>query len=355
MNKIKVAINGFGRIGRISTYAMLKMPEIDIIAINDLTDSQTLAHLFKYDSVHGQYPGTVSATKESLIIDGKIIDVFSERDPANLKWGELGVDIVIEATGYFLDYISASGHLLAGAKKVIMSAPPKDNSVKTIVLGINDSILTEQDKIISNASCTTNCVAPMIHVLKKNWGIKKAFITTVHSYTGDQRLLDAPHKDLRRGRAAALSIIPTSTGAAKAITKIFPKLEGKIGGGGIRVPVPNGSLTDITCFLKLNPTVEDINNAFKSEAEGRLKGIIEYLDAPIVSIDIVGNTHSCVFDPELTSVIGNMVKIIGWYDNESGYSQRLADLVLKIGKYPNKESDKNQEKDLLSLSLKTDE
>lgn len=348
MSKIKVAINGFGRIGRTSARAMLKMQEIEIIAINDLTDTQTLAHLFKYDSVHGQYQGTVSRTENTIIIDEKIIDVFSELDPSKLRWKELGVDIVIEATGHFLDHVSASKHLLAGAKKVIISAPPKDDSIKTIVLGINDQILSEQDKIISNASCTTNCAAPMIHVLRKNWGIKKAFITTVHSYTGDQRLHDAPHKDLRRARSAALSIIPTSTGAAKAITKIFPKLEGKIGGGGIRVPVPNGSLTDITCFLKLNPTVEDINNAFKSEAEGRLKGIVEYLDAPIVSIDIVGNTHSCVFDPKLTSVIGNMVKVIGWYDNESGYSQRLADLVLKIGKYPNKESGKNRMKDLLS-------
>jgi glyceraldehyde 3-phosphate dehydrogenase len=330
MANVKVAINGFGRIGRIATRAMLKFPNIQIVAINDLTDTHTLAHLFKYDSVHRQYQGKVSAGESAIHIDDHEIKVFAEKDPSNLPWKSLGVDIVIESTGHFLDRAGVSKHLEAGAKKVIISAPPKGNDIKTVVLGINDHVIEKDDVIISNASCTTNCAAPMIHVLQKNWGIEDAYISTVHSYTGDQRLHDAPHKDLRRARAAALSIVPTSTGAAKAITRIFPELEGKIGGGGIRVPVPDGSLTDITCFLKKNPTVEEINNAFKQEAEGNLKGIMEYLDAPVVSIDIVGNPHSCVFDPLLTSVVGNMVKVIGWYDNEAGYSQRLADLVLKL-------------------------
>ncbi|MDF2435722.1 MAG: glyceraldehyde-3-phosphate dehydrogenase, type [Bacteroidota bacterium] len=330
MKKIKVAINGFGRIGRVSFRVMLERNNIEVVAINDLTDSKTLAHLLKYDSVHGRIDAKVSYEEHSLIVDGKIIPVFAEKDPALLPWAKLNVDVVIESTGFFLNKETAGKHITAGAKKVIISAPPNSNDIKTVVLGINDEILEDKDVIISNASCTTNCAAPMIKILDENWGLEDGYISTVHSYTGDQRLHDAPHKDLRRARAAALSIVPTSTGAAKAITKIFPHLEGKLGGCGMRVPVPDGSLTDITCVLKKPVTVEEINAAFKKAAEGKLKGILEYTEDPIVSIDIVGNSHSCIYDAEFTSVIGNMVKVIGWYDNEYGYSNRLADLVQKI-------------------------
>jgi len=330
MKKIKVAINGFGRIGRISFRVMLERPNIEVVAINDLTDSKTLAHLLKYDSVHGIIHADVKAEDKAIVVNGKSIKVYAEKDPANLPWRDLDIDVVIESTGFFLDKETAGKHISAGAKKVIISAPPKKNDIKTVVLGINDHILSANDIIISNASCTTNCAAPMIKVLDENWGLEDGYITTVHSYTGDQRLHDAPHKDLRRARAAALSIVPTSTGAAKAITRIFPHLEGKLGGCGMRVPVPNGSLTDITCVLTKPVTVEEINNAFKEAAETNLKGILQYTEDPIVSIDIVGNPHSCIYDAEFTSVIGNMIKVIGWYDNEYGYSSRVADLVTKI-------------------------
>jgi glyceraldehyde 3-phosphate dehydrogenase len=326
MQKIKVAINGFGRIGRVFLRAAINRPNIDIVAINDLTDSQTLAHLLKYDSVHGKFPGTVSYDKETLIINDKRIRITASADPKNLPWKEMGIDVVVESTGHFLDKASAQKHLDAGAKKVLLSAPPKDADIKTIVLGVNESILTKEDVIISNASCTTNCAAPMLKVLEK-WGIEDAYITTVHSYTGDQRLHDAPHKDLRRARAAALNIVPTSTGAAKAITKIFPQLEGKVGGCGMRVPVPDGSLTDITALLSHPHTEEEINAEFKRAAGAELKGILEYTEDPIVSSDIVGNPNSCIFDAEFTAIVGNMVKIIGWYDNEAGYSNRLADVI----------------------------
>jgi glyceraldehyde 3-phosphate dehydrogenase len=331
MKKIKVAINGFGRIGRVSFRVMLEKANIEVVAINDLTDSKTLAHLLKYDSVHGIIKAEVSHEEKALIVNGKRITVYAEKDPANLPWKDLGIDVVIESTGFFLTRETAGKHLTAGAKKVIISAPPSTNDIKTVVLGINDDILKPEDTIISNASCTTNCAAPMIKILDENWGLEDGYISTVHSYTGDQRLHDAPHKDLRRARAAALSIVPTSTGAAKAITKIFPHLEGKLGGCGMRVPVPDGSLTDITCVLKKPVTVEEINNAFKKAAEGKLKGILEYTEDPIVSIDIVGNPHSCVYDAEFTSVVGNLVKVIGWYDNEYGYSNRLCDLIEKVG------------------------
>lgn len=330
MKKIKVAINGFGRIGRVSFRVILERPDIEIVAINDLTDSRTLAHLLKYDSVHGIIKAEVTHEEQALIINGKKIHVYAEKDPVNLPWKALGIDVVIESTGFFLDRESVSKHIMAGAKKVIISAPPNTNDIKTVVLGINDSILSKDDVIISNASCTTNCAAPMIKVLDENWGLEDGYISTVHSYTGDQRLHDAPHKDLRRARAAALSIVPTSTGAAKAITKIFPHLEGKLGGCGMRVPVPDGSLTDITCVLTKPVTVAEINAAFKKASEGSLKGILEYTEDPIVSIDIVGNPHSCIYDAEFTSVVGNMIKVIGWYDNEYGYSNRLADLIRKI-------------------------
>jgi glyceraldehyde 3-phosphate dehydrogenase len=329
MKKIRVAINGFGRIGRTFFRVALSKPNIEIVAINDLADSKTLAHLFKYDSVHRIFPGEVKAGKDSIFINGKEVKVYSEKEVENLSWKSLDVDVVIESTGHFLDKESAGKHIKAGAKKVIISAPAKDNT-KSVVLGVNDSILSKDDVILSNASCTTNCAAPMIKVLDENWGIEDAYISTIHSYTGDQRLHDAPHKDLRRARAAALSIIPTSTGAAKAITKIFPHLEGKMGGCGMRVPVPNGSLTDISLILKKDTTVKEINEAFKKAAETSLKGILQYTEEPIVSIDIVGNPFSCVLDAEFTSVVGRMVKVIGWYDNEMGYSNRLAELVEKV-------------------------
>ncbi|MEW6470388.1 MAG: type I glyceraldehyde-3-phosphate dehydrogenase [Bacteroidota bacterium] len=329
---IRIAINGFGRIGRVLFRVLHGNKDIEIAAINDLADSKTLAHLLKYDSVHGNYPGDVSFTKDSLKAGGREIKIFSEKDPLSLPWKKLGIDVVIESTGHFLDKPGAQKHLQAGAGKVILSAPPKDPDIKAVVMGINDSILSAADLIVSNASCTTNCAAPMIKVLDDNWGIEDCYVTTVHSYTSDQRLHDAPHKDLRRARAAALNIVPTSTGAAKAITKIFPHLDGKMGGCGMRVPVPDGSLTDITCILKKQVTVQQINAAFRNSAEGELKGILQYTEDPIVSSDIVGNPHSCIFDAEFTSVVGKLVKVIGWYDNEYGYSSRLADLILKIGR-----------------------
>jgi glyceraldehyde 3-phosphate dehydrogenase len=327
--KIRVAINGFGRIGRVFLRNAILRPDLEIVAINDLTDAKTLAHLLKYDSIHRAFQGTVTVEGNELIVNGQRISVVSFKDPAQLPWKEHNIDIVIESTGHFLDLKSANLHLAAGAKKVILSAPPKDDSIKAVVLGVNDSILSASDTIISNASCTTNCAAPMLKVLEP-FGIEDAFITTVHSYTSDQRLQDAPHKDLRRARAAAMSIIPTSTGAAKAITKIFPNLEGKIGGCGMRVPVPDGSLTDITCVLNRIPTPAEINAAFKKASESNLKGIVQYTEDPIVGVDVIGNPHSVLFDSEFTSVVGNLVKIIGWYDNEWGYSNRLVDLVFKL-------------------------
>ena len=330
MKKIKVAINGFGRIGRVSFRVMLERENIEIAAINDLTDSRTLAHLLKYDSVHGIIKADIKWDDTAIIVNGKRIVVYSEKDPANLPWKQLGIDVVIESTGHFLDKESAGKHLVAGAKRVIISAPPKGNDIKTVVMGINDDILSSDDLIISNASCTTNCAAPMVKILDEMWGLEDGYINTVHSYTGDQRLHDAPHKDLRRARAAGLSIIPTSTGAAKAITKIFPHLEGKMGGGGMRVPVPDGSLTDITCVLRKPVTVAEINAAFKLASETTLKNILEYTEDEIVGIDIVGNRHSCIFDAGFTAVVGNMVKVIGWYDNEVGYSNRLVDLIVKV-------------------------
>ncbi|HEY0030414.1 MAG TPA: type I glyceraldehyde-3-phosphate dehydrogenase [Bacteroidia bacterium] len=330
MKKIRVAINGFGRIGRVSFRVMSERDNIEIVAINDLTDSKTLAHLLKYDSVHGIIKADIKAEEKAIVVNGKRIAVYAEKDPSTLPWKELNIDVVIESTGFFLNKEAASKHIAAGAKKVVISAPATDD-IKTVVLGVNDEILKQDDAIISNASCTTNCAAPMIQVLDANWGLEDGYITTVHSYTGDQRLHDAPHKDLRRARAAALSIVPTSTGAAKAITKIFPHLNGKLGGCGMRVPVPDGSLTDITCVLKKPATVAEINATFKKASETYLKGILEYNEDPIVSIDIVGNSHSCIYDPEFTSVVGNMIKVIGWYDNEYGYSSRLADLVQRIG------------------------
>ena len=329
MKKINIAINGFGRIGRVFFRCAFTNPNINIVAINDITDSATLAHLLKYDSVHRRLNAEVTHDENHLYVNGKEIKIFASKDPEGLPWKALDIDVVIEATGKFLDKPSAQKHLNAGAKKIILSAPAKDDDIRTIVMGVNDELLLASDKIVSNASCTTNCASPMLKVLKQ-WGIEEAYVTTVHSYTGDQRIHDAPHKDLRRARAAAMSIIPTSTGAAKALGKIFPDLENKLGGCGMRVPVPDGSLTDITCVLTQYPSVEQINLAFKQASETDLKGILEYTEDPLVSTDVIGNTHSVVFDSDFTSVVGNLVKIIGWYDNEYGYSSRLVDLVIKM-------------------------
>ena len=327
---IKVAVNGFGRIGRVFTRLSLENPRIKVVAINDLTDNRVLSHLFKYDSIHGSYKGTVDYTNKELKVDNKSIKTFNEKDPAHLPWRELGIDIVIESTGRFRTAELAGKHLESGAKKVIISAPPKDDSVKTVCLGINDDILDSEDQIISNASCTTNSAAPLVEVMKRLVKIESAYITTVHSYTNDQRLHDTPHQDLGRARAAATSIVPTTTGAAKAITRIFPELEDKIGGAGIRVPVPNGSLTDMNFVVSEPISIDVINEAFKSASETDLKGILQYLDDPVVSVDIIDNPHSSIFDSELTSVVGKMIKVVGWYDNEYGYSNRLIELTEKL-------------------------
>ena len=324
---MNVAINGFGRIGRIFLRNILNRQGIYVVAINDLADTKTLAHLFKYDSVHHAFKGDVNYDDENLYINNNTIKVFAEQDPAVLPWKEMNIDLVIESTGKFTSKNSASLHLKAGAKQVIISAPAADKSVPTVVLGVNHHLIDLRSTVLSNASCTTNNVALMVKVLDDNWGIIDGYITTVHSMTGDQNLHDAPHKDLRRARAASASIIPTTTGAAKAITTIFPHLEGHLGGAGIRVPVLNGSLTDFTCSLKKLPAVAAINEAFKKAAGDVMINVLEYTEDPIVSTDILGNTHSCIFDAQLTSIVGGLVKVVGWYDNEMGYSSRLADLT----------------------------
>ncbi|MCB9189437.1 MAG: type I glyceraldehyde-3-phosphate dehydrogenase [Flavobacteriales bacterium] len=331
MSKIRVAINGFGRIGRVFGRVAINSNEIELVAVNDLTDNHTLAHLFKYDSVHGKFNGDVSYSNEGLIINGKTIRVFEEKDPSNLPWGELGIDVVVESTGIFRTKETAGKHILAGAKKVIISAPAKGGGVPGIVMGVNHHQIPNVD-IISNASCTTNCAAPMVAVIDELCKIDTGFITTVHAYTGDQRIHDAPHSDLRRARAASNSIIPTSTGAADAVGEIFPHLNGKLDGSGIRVPVIDGSLTEMTCTVMNPVSVEEINRAFMLAAEGKFKGILAYTDEPLVSCDIIGNPHSCIFDSEMTKVIGNQIQITGWYDNEFGYSNRLVDLILEMNK-----------------------
>ncbi len=328
---MKVAINGFGRIGRHSFKFLLANPNIEVVAINDLTDNKTLAHLLKYDSIHGRFNGTVDYNETHLIINGKEILALSERNPTNLPWAKLGVDVVLESTGFFTDKEKAMGHIAAGARKVVISAPGTGD-LKTIVLGVNEEILDGTEQVLSNASCTTNCLAPMVKILDENFGLVHGFMTTVHAYTADQNLQDAPHRDLRRARAAACSIIPTSTGAARAVELVLPNLKGKLNGTSMRVPVPDGSVTDFTCIVKRNVTVEEVNAAFKKEAEGKLKGLLEYNTDSIVSVDIIGNTHSCILDSELTMVMGgNMVKVVGWYDNETGYSARVTDLINKVG------------------------
>ena len=330
--KIKVGINGFGRIGRLVFREMAKREEFEVIALNDLTDPKSLSHLLKYDSVHGKYPGDVSYNENSIIVDGKKIKVLAIKDPAELPWKELGVEYVVEATGLFRKRAQIEKHLQAGAKKVILTVPAKDEIDNTIVLGVNDEKLKAEDKIVSNASCTTNCLAPVAKVLNDEFGIKSGLMTTTHAYTNDQNTLDGPHKDLRRARTAAVSIIPTTTGAAKATGKVIPELNGKLDGMAMRVPTPDGSVVDLVVEVEKDVTVEKVNAAMKKAAEGPMKGILEYITDPVVSIDIVGNPHSSIFDSLLTMVNGNIVKIISWYDNEWGYSVRVVDLLEKMAK-----------------------
>ena len=327
---VRVAINGFGRIGRRVFRLLLEHPGIEVVAINDIADVKTLAHLTKYDSIHGTLKKKVSSDNVHIIIDNIKIPVLNEAHPKNINWKPFNVDVIIESSGKFKKKSELVHHVNNGASKVILTVPPTDDAIKTIVLGVNDHLLKNDDIIISNASCTTNNAAPMLSIINDLCGVNQAYITTVHSYTTDQSLHDQPHQDLRRARAAGQSIVPTTTGAAKALTKIFPEFAEKIGGCGIRVPVINGSLTDITFNVKDETSVEAINTAFKEAAKSSFKDVLEYTEDPIVSIDIVGNTHSCVFDAQMTSVIGNMVKIIGWYDNETGYSSRIIDLIYKI-------------------------
>jgi glyceraldehyde 3-phosphate dehydrogenase len=331
---IKVAINGFGRIGR-NVFKIIeeKKGDIEVVAINDLTDAKTLAHLLKYDSVHGKFPGTIAVDGDSIVVNGKAVKIIAERNPKNLPWAELGIDVAIEATGVFASATSERGgymdHVEAGAKKVILTVPAKDD-IATMVLGVNEESYDPSIKAWSNASCTTNCLAPLAKVLNDSFGLEKGLMTTVHAYTNDQSILDLPHSDLRRARAAAVSIIPTSTGAARAVGLVLPELKGKLDGMAMRVPTPDGSIVDLVATLDKEVTKEDINAAFKAAAEGPMKGVLEYSEEPLVSIDIVGNSHSSIIDGLSTSVIGNLVKVVSWYDNEYGYSNRVVDLIKKI-------------------------
>lgn len=333
---VKVAINGFGRIGRISFRNMQRKTNVEVVAINDLTDAATLAHLLKYDSAHGIFDAEVKAEGEYLVVNGKKIKVFAEKDPANLPWKELGIDIVIESTGLFKTKELMGKHISAGAKKVILTVPAAkaEDVDATVVLGVNDHVLTKDVTCVSNASCTTNCLAPIAKVLNDKFGIVKGYMTTVHSYTNDQKILDLPHKDLRRARAAACNIIPTSTGAAKAVGLVIPELKGKLDGISMRVPTPDGSVVDLVVELKQEVTKEQINAAMKQAAEGEMKGILEYSEEPLVSIDIVGNNHSSIFDSQLTMVMdGHFAKVVSWYDNENGYSNRVCDLAERLAKF----------------------
>ncbi|MFA6618520.1 MAG: type I glyceraldehyde-3-phosphate dehydrogenase [Candidatus Neomarinimicrobiota bacterium] len=329
---VRVAINGFGRIGRLVFREIQNRDGMEVVAINDLTDAKTLAHLLKYDSVHKKFDGDVTAKEKSIVVNGKEIQIFAEKDPATLPWGELEVDVVVEATGVFRKKALINKHIEAGAKKVVLTVPAKDQIDNTIVLGVNDDELKDTDKIVSNASCTTNCLAPVAKVLNDEFGIVKGLMTTIHAYTNDQKILDLPHSDLRRARAAAVSIIPTTTGAAAAVGKVIPALNGKLNGMAMRVPTPDGSVVDLTVELEKPVTKEEVNAAMKKAAEGPLKGILEYTEDPIVSIDIVGNSHSSIFDAGMTMADGNMLKILSWYDNEWGYSVRVVDLVEKMAK-----------------------
>jgi glyceraldehyde 3-phosphate dehydrogenase len=331
---IKVGINGYGRIGRNvlrALYESKRTGELQIVAVNDLGDAKTNAHLTRYDTVHGRFPGEVHVDGDSMVVNGDRIRVLAERDPAKLPWGDLGVEVVLECTGLFVSKAKAGAHVKAGAQKVIISAPGDEDVDATIVYGVNHAMLKQSFTVISNASCTTNCVAPMAKVLQDEFGIERGFMTTIHAYTGDQRLLDAPHKDLRRARSAAVSIIPTSTGAAKATGEVIPALNGKLDGVAVRVPVEDGSLTDLAAVLSVPVTAEEVNDAFRRASTGRLAGVLRYSIDPLVSRDIVGEKASCVFDSLLTEASGSLVKVFGWYDNEWGYSCRLADLAVLVG------------------------
>jgi glyceraldehyde 3-phosphate dehydrogenase len=330
MSKKRIAINGFGRIGRLTLRNLLKDERVEIVAINDLTDNGTLAQLFKFDTAHGRYNGTVDFNENELIIDGKRILASAIRNPEELPWAENKVDVVLECTGIFTNREQASKHIKAGAKKVVISAPAKGSDIRTIVLGVNDDELMSNDDIVSNASCTTNCLAPVVKIINDNWGFQKGSLTTTHAYTGDQNIQDSPHKDLRRARAAAANIIPTSTGAATAVGKVIPDVKGKMFAIAIRVPVINGSMIELNVILDKEVTKEEVNAKFKEAAEGKMKGILEYSTDPLVSSDIIGNKYSSVFDSQLTDVMGNMLKVVSWYDNEAGYSARLADLTLRM-------------------------
>ncbi|RZJ52952.1 MAG: type I glyceraldehyde-3-phosphate dehydrogenase [Flavobacterium sp.] len=330
--KTRIAINGFGRIGRNLFRLLLNHPEIEVVAINDIADNKTMSHLIKYDSIHGVLPFKVDHDEKGIIVDGKHYLFFHEKSISNLDWKSISIDFVIESTGKYKTHEELNAHIEVGAKRVILSAPSEVDTIKTVVLGVNENILDGTETIVSNASCTTNNAAPMIKIIEELCGIEQAYITTIHSYTTDQSLHDQPHKDLRRARGASQSIVPTTTGAAKALTKIFPKLHEKIGGCGIRVPVPDGSLTDITFNVKRAVSIEEINSAFEKASNTSLKGILDYTEDPIVSVDVIGNTNSCLFDAQLTSVIDKMVKVVGWYDNEIGYSSRLIDLILLMKK-----------------------
>jgi len=328
---IKIGINGFGRIGRLVYKALLNDPDVEMMAINDLTDAATLAHLLKYDSIHGRFPVTVSVEDDTIIVGDDKLKVYSEKDPSNLPWGDLGVDIVIESTGVFRNREKMQLHIDGGAKKVILTAPAKGELDNTVVVGVNDDTLKPDHIFVSNASCTTNCLAPVAKVLNEKFGIKRGWMTTIHAYTNDQRLLDLPHSDLRRARAAATNIVPTTTGAAKAVGLVIPDLKGKLDGVAMRVPVPDGSLVDLVAELNTTVTAEEINSAMKEAAEGNLKGILDYTEDPIVSSDIVGNPHSSIFDALSTRVMdGNFVKVVSWYDNEWGFSNRVVDLIKKM-------------------------
>ncbi|MBX2992245.1 MAG: type I glyceraldehyde-3-phosphate dehydrogenase [Bacteroidetes bacterium] len=327
---VKIGINGFGRIGRLVFRRLMKTGGFDVVAINDITDAQTLAYLLKYDSVHGKYGGDVRADGDTLVVDGKKFKITAEKDPAKLPWKELGVELVIEGTGIFTSREKLNLHIQAGAKKVLLTAPAKDEIDATVVLGVNDSVLTGKEQFVSNASCTTNCLAPMVKVLHETFGMESGFMTTIHSYTNDQRLLDLPHKDLRRARAAALSIIPTTTGAARTVGKVIPELKGKLDGFSLRVPTPDASITDFVAVLKKPASKDEVNAALKKAAETSMKGILQYTEDEIVSADIIGNEHSCIVDSKLTMAYGNTVKVFGWYDNEWGFSCRVVDLLKKI-------------------------
>lgn len=328
----KIAINGFGRIGRLSFRNLIKNKNIEIVAINDLTDNATLAHLLKFDTAHGKFDGTVESTDEALIVDGKSIKCFAERDPAKLPWAELGVDLVLECTGIFTDKAKAGLHLQAGAKDVVISAPAKGSGIQTIVLGVNTDELDRRANIFSNASCTTNCLAPLMKVLEENYGIINGSMTTIHAYTSDQNIQDAPHKDLRRARAAAQNIVPTSTGAASAVSLVLPSVKDKVFAIAVRVPVLTGSMVELNVRLQKKVTAEEVNAKFKEYADGPMKGILEYSTDPLVSSDIIRNTHSSIFDSLMTDINDDMVKIVSWYDNEAGYSARLSDLACLIVK-----------------------